>query len=109
MAKIRNRERKIFVWIDEVGEIHVSIAHRTKEELEDAFDMEASEQSLLELPFRLEGAEGLGGENPSNYYRAFEGLLELEGFETTLEVLMGQMVQVGVSLKGLVPVRKKVN
>lgn len=103
MADEATRERKIFVWVDEAGEIHVSIAHQTKEELQDAFDWEPNEKLIRELPFKLEGAEGLGGESPENYYRAIEGFLQLQGVAATLEILMAQMVRAGVSLAKYLP------
>ncbi|MDR3581714.1 MAG: hypothetical protein P4L67_00365 [Candidatus Pacebacteria bacterium] len=101
------QERKIFIWIDEVEKLHVSLSHQSKEELRKAFDWSPDERLLFELPFKLEGAEGLAGEAPRNYYGAIEGLLKLQGIASTLEILLAQMVQAGVDIARYLPVNNR--
>ena len=102
------RTRKIFVWSDEEGKINVSLAHQSEEELQKEYDWESNERLLCELPFKLEGSEGLGGESPENYYRAIEGLLELSGVEAVMEILLAKMVQEGISLARHLPPPKEI-
>lgn len=93
------RERKIFIWIDGEQKVNVSLAHRSEEELRDAYDWESNERLLRALPFQLEGAEGFREETPERYYRAIEGLLALSGIEVVLEVLLARMVREGIDLE----------
>jgi hypothetical protein len=104
----KKQERMLHVWADEVGKVHVSIAHRTEEELRRAYDWKpGKEELLLELPFRLRGAEAFSEELPERYYAAILGLLELTGVAAVVETLLTDMVRLGFELARHRPPRSR--
>lgn len=99
-------QRKIFIWMDEVREVHVSLAHQTEEELADSYDLSPASLVLKELPFRFSEAEK-SEEILGRYYKALEGLLALPEMETILELIMETMVREGIELAGHMPKKKE--
>lgn len=86
------KDKKVFVWMDEDGAIQVSIAHRTKEELVEAYSLGSDVLVLREFPFGFAETEK-SEEILGRYYRVLEGLLELPEMETIVELLMTEVAR----------------